>query len=559
VVLWESTGSASGPGTIGQEVAANNTVYQDGENIKIIQDVLFTPSDSDSSTGTVKLIFDPNYRIDVQSKFTLSFNVKTTETAAEEYVENLRAGDWTGYAGVSGDESTDYADNSTSSEKPGFHANESASVKYRYKDNSTVAYVDQTYDHPVVQVESFVDLSVEKEWVEGSRNHPDSITFQLLDAGGNVVELEGSDSFTLNEENNWSKSFVNIPSNYTVQENVPDGYEVSYDKRISEDDDVTIIITNREEPVPGTISVSKKWYQQDGTLLEGAPEDEVQVQLMRKGTVEDSGSGSGEEHTVTFQINARGRLGDNWWALFYQTFDTQTVLDGGSIEFAFAAPSDASGVWRLGLLAKVTESSSTNSPIDTGNTYYFGNQTEDGLAINAPIYRLSDVKENTVIKMDVYDVWGAHVNWLNFANAPYMRKHYVITNPEAPDPTPGEDETIQYGDPLTLSEANNWQGKWENLPAEDDNGNAYSYFIEEVTIGGEPAQFTDYEIDYVNNDGIEYGHITVKNTAPVNYGYELPETGGRGISAYLIGGIFLLGLIPFYKYIDHKKRKRYES
>ena len=73
----------------------------------------------------------------------------------------------------------------------------------------------------------------------------------------------------------------------------------------------------------------------------------------------------------------------------------------------------------------------------------------------------------------------------------------------------------QNGDPVedsgfskqaTLNYQNNWYTLWEELEKTDASGATYSYYVEEVNG---PDGFT---VTYSNNDGIQSGTITVKNT-----------------------------------------------
>ncbi len=119
----------------------------------ILTSVTYTDGDTSdkpaSSTGMVKAIFDENYCFDPDYTYTLSFNVKTTQTAYEEYEVNGY-----GYKDVVGDDGTDYLLNETSSGKPGFHSNSRAYVTYKVDDEP---YTEE-YDHPVVQVSMDYDI-----------------------------------------------------------------------------------------------------------------------------------------------------------------------------------------------------------------------------------------------------------------------------------------------------------------------------------------------------------------------------------------------------------------
>ena len=95
--------------------------------------------------------------------YTLEYNVKPTQKAYDEYAANLNAGK-DGYDGVKGDANTDLPGNATSSNQPGFHANDSACLAYS-ADGVDHACGGNPYPHPVIQVVSST-LHIEKQWSE---------------------------------------------------------------------------------------------------------------------------------------------------------------------------------------------------------------------------------------------------------------------------------------------------------------------------------------------------------------------------------------------------------
>lgn len=103
--------------------------------------------------------------------YTLEYNVKPTQKAYDEYAANLNAGK-DGYDGVKGDANTDLPGNATSSNQPGFHANDSACLAYS-ADGVDHACGGNPYPHPVIQVVSST-LHIEKQW-SGDGDKPESI------------------------------------------------------------------------------------------------------------------------------------------------------------------------------------------------------------------------------------------------------------------------------------------------------------------------------------------------------------------------------------------------
>ena len=89
------------------------------------------------------------------------------------------------------------------------------------------------------------------------------------------------DTVELNESNNWTKEWNNLPKyengkeiTYTVEETVPNGYEAKYS-------DDTFIITNKYTPGTVSKSVNKEWIDNDNQ--DGIRPDEVTVQLYANG------------------------------------------------------------------------------------------------------------------------------------------------------------------------------------------------------------------------------------------------------------------------------------
>lgn len=92
----------------------------------------------DESNKKVVLTFNPNYKLEENTKYVLSYNIKTNQKAQEDYQNN-------GYD-AKGDRDTDYKENDTSSGKAGFYANKTSVVYYKGGEKS--------FPRPVVQVKA---------------------------------------------------------------------------------------------------------------------------------------------------------------------------------------------------------------------------------------------------------------------------------------------------------------------------------------------------------------------------------------------------------------------
>lgn len=210
--------------------------------------------------------------------YTLEYNVKPTQKAYDEYAANLNAGK-DGYDGVKGDANTDLPGNATSSNQPGFHANDSACLAYS-ADGVDHKCSENPYPHPVVQVVSST-LHIEKQW-SGNGQKPESITVDIKQGNGTykTVTLKRDDS------GKWSTDVI-IPAGaqktYTVTEVEPDSHlwKASYQHKVGDGNladgnvvtvpesmasqEATVIITNtlKQTMLTHAIGVQKELVGRD--------------------------------------------------------------------------------------------------------------------------------------------------------------------------------------------------------------------------------------------------------------------------------------------------------
>ncbi len=119
----------------------------------------------------------------------------------------------------------------------------------------------------------------------------------------------------------------------------------------------------------------------------------------------------------------------------------------------------------------------------------------------------------------------------------------------------GSTITSQYEFTISGGSANNsWEKVINNLPVYDSNGNPYIYWVEEVSgaDGYEASyQFSDGDPDSSSwiNSSIPNAdgklEVTVRNTKTDTPGYELPSTGGEGVTRYYYTGAALILLSAF--------------
>ena len=127
----------------------------------------------------------------------------------------------------------------------------------------------------LVEAIEYNKLTVHKVWEDnGYPERPDSVKVNLLKDG------KVSETVTLNEENQWTYSWDNLDDRYawTVEEEVPEGYEASY-KTV----DNTVFITNHMDyvpvvpPEPVDLTVKKVWSDENNK--NGNRPDSVTVTL----------------------------------------------------------------------------------------------------------------------------------------------------------------------------------------------------------------------------------------------------------------------------------------
>lgn len=163
----------------------NGKQTPENENGKYIKSV---ESETVKGEERVILTFNPNYKLDKNLKFSLSYNVTVPRETFEKYQK-------IGYLDT-GDSNTDYPRNSTSSGKKGFHSNKEAYVDFAFGPEEKK--YTEFYDHPVVQV-ALQNLSVKK--VDSVGNPLENAKFAIYkenpDENQNVQPLELYDNEAL--------------------------------------------------------------------------------------------------------------------------------------------------------------------------------------------------------------------------------------------------------------------------------------------------------------------------------------------------------------------------
>lgn len=197
-----------------------------GQAVALTKDVDYTLTyDENAKKFTVRFLKALVHNV----TYTLEYNVKPTQNAYNDYASNLNTGK-DGYAGVKGDADTDLDGNTTSSNQPGFHSNDSACLSYT-ADGVDHACGGNPYPHPVIQVVSST-LHIEKQW-SGDGDKPESITVDIKQGGNSYKTV----TLKSDANGNWSTDVI-IPAGaaktYTVTETEPENHQwkASYQHKV---------------------------------------------------------------------------------------------------------------------------------------------------------------------------------------------------------------------------------------------------------------------------------------------------------------------------------------
>lgn len=197
-----------------------------GQAVALTKDVDYTLTyDENAKKFTVRFLKALAHNV----TYTLEYNVKPTQNAYNDYASNLNTGK-DGYAGVKGDADTDLDGNTTSSNQPGFHSNDSACLSYT-ADGVDHKCSENPYPHPVVQVVSST-LHIDKQW-SGNGQKPASITVDIKQGGNSYKTV----TLKSDANGNWSTDVI-IPAGaaktYTVTETEPENHQwkASYQHKV---------------------------------------------------------------------------------------------------------------------------------------------------------------------------------------------------------------------------------------------------------------------------------------------------------------------------------------
>lgn len=296
-------------------------------------------------------------------------------------------------------------------------------------------------------------------------------------------------------------------------ESIPDGFD-------GEEFENGAIIYYPNKKTTTDISVVKKWFDVEDNNITNSKEGSIDFKLYRKLTVIKEG-GVPENAAFTGSIATAP-----WNSTPLFTFN-ETKYVGTKVKLKFIFNNG----WYPG-----------NLPLSIN-----GNPVEcvEGNENGKPVYNFSFTLDST--ENVISGVFPNTGDWT------YEINYDEPSAPSDPDAPKAEVPDFEYVDTYSITSDNGWKTKLTLLPKdkeyEDGTVVKYDYYVEEVSVPG-------YVVKYDNNDGIEYGVVTISNKAENNPDYELPETGGIGTHMFTIGGVALIAAGLLYGCIWARKRER---
>lgn len=272
---------------------------------------------------------------------------------------------------------------------------------------------------------------------------PESVTFQLK-ADGKVVE-----EWVVGEENNWKTTIHNLPKLLAannakeyliVEEETNEGELINYHGEfVIDESNPNLVLALAANTFRMTLVINKKWN--DNNNITGLRPESIQVNIKREGTVID---------TITMTEN-----GTNTWEYYYQVEEyynpeTETIYN-----------------------FTVEEINPTS--------YYNGTIEEDKTIGNSPSFYLTNTIDYSKITKDI----NVTKEW-NHGASEGKRMPSSVTIKLLADGT-------DTGKSLTLTQTDNWQGSFKNVPIYSSEGVEIDYSITENTISYYNAKIEETE------------------------------------------------------------------
>ncbi|PXW83625.1 LPXTG-motif cell wall-anchored protein, partial [Pseudogracilibacillus auburnensis] len=349
------------------------------------------------------------------------------------------------------------------------------------------------------------EVDITKLWKdEQETDRPGAITVNLLQNG--IVY----DKYEVTKENDWKLTITDLPEydeagkayKYTVTEHDVPGYESDVD---------VFEITNTRTDVK-TIEITKSWLDDNS---EDRP-DSIKVELLRSITEGD------KESVETYTVSA-----DQEWTLKVKDLPAFDV-DGKAYTYEIKEKPvkgykttidgfDITNV-RVGKTSVEGEKTWKDDDVQDRPTSIKVNLLQNGVVIDTQevtadsdwIYRFTDLDkydENGVmyeytIKEQYVPGYKSEVNGYNITNVKSDKISIDITKGWEDNNSSNRPESItvylmQNGKlfkEIEVLAKNNWQYKFTDLDAYDENGVAYEYTIEEKEVPGYETKIVGFDI-----------------------------------------------------------------
>ena len=397
---------------------------------------------------------------------------------------------------------------------------------YNTKTNETTGEIEGTITITNSEQEPETTfVKAEKKYVTTDSTPPEvkvrlyrRITEVQADGDGNQIEvtleeLVPDSEQTLNDSNNWEYTWSNLlcygeitkdgktvagKYSFRIEEEVPEGYEVSYSREEGKvPNNGTVVITNKEVTEVG---VEKKWVNQDAST---APE--VEFNLIQKATPIEGITSDPNYPTVDVKLQITQTVGGSWTADFHT--QRTTVKKEANVTWKIHYESK----WGYpGSVAWDTQIASTVGYIlAPDGTKYDVRLVSTGWSNNKNTaeYEVTFPASESGTYYWVTEGWYPDNDQNGFDANNNPEAYWRTTSLTASDPSLGV-KTKTYGT-YTLNNANGWKETIGSLPTKDTDGiYTYSYYVEETPVDG-------YAVQYSNNGGIVGGDITITNTRPL--------------------------------------------
>lgn len=463
------------------------------------------------------------------------------------------------------------------------------------------------------KVTESLDITVKKKWNDGNGNgRPDSLTLQLQQKLGENGDWNNYDYPTPSPDPEWTYSYVDLPSEndsgekyyYRVVEVVPDGYvltsEVNNDGISIDSEDKTVELTNT---ISLSMKIKKEWA--DGQNHEA---DSVTVNIHRSTNPSDAPIVT----TISAETQTTSTTKNTTTTTTIKTVPSSTPTNTTSSTTTSTSMSTTTSVITTTITTTTTNGGGGDvktGTVSAGETLYIKDDMSDVLvdSIVLEIINMNAYSQNRIRVSSTTNEWfgsfyiqnygslnitdsdfgnfevtmenskiilsnfKGSINRITLDNSGDVKLNYTINyassntyslrrsasfySSRANDALVGEAEWTGNTTSITLKFTDNWEKLITNLPAYDEEGNPYYYWVEE-----DEKSAAGFEVSYKYDDGdndtdfcinaINPGDnptATIRNKV-VNTSVTMPSTGGKGTSWYYITGtvILLSSFAAFY-------------